>query len=679
VPRAAAALLIASASTLLVVGADRMATAIAGEQNPLQIAELKTYDWRMRRVADPRAAQKAIVLVDIDERSLRDLEPVAGRWPWPRLVHGEIVDFLARGRPSVIAYDVDFADADTRTGFDYAGAAVSGSESDKAFADSIRAAGNVILLADASYDAEVTDRAVRETGYALDVPSVIERRGVLPPPSPIADAAAALGHNLFILDPDGPLRHVVPFVRSHHRVLPALGVAAALKYDGIEPREVRIDGSRLRYRDRAMTLASRTVESSEGPNTYSWGLIDYRGPAVYESMTRHTYETYSFVDLLYSEEQLLANQRPRVDPSVFRDRIVFVGATASGLLDVFESPFASGRMPGINVHAAVADDILSSRFLEPPHVASSVAAVAGFALIVAAAAVWLPAWWAALAAVVIAAAGLWLAAALFAHGTWVVVAQPIAGMSAALFGGVAYQYFVEGREKRRVKQLFGRYVSKDVYQQLLDDPSLAGLGGQRRDMTVLFSDIRGFTTLSEAGEPEAVVGMLNEYFTRMVAIVFDHHGTIDKFVGDMVMALFGAPLDDPAHARHAVDAALDMTAALEALNAKWTAEGRPALDIGIGINTGPMIAGNIGSDAIMSYTVIGDAVNLGARLESLNKQYGTRIIISEATRERIGGGYAVRPLGEVTVKGKTRPVAVFELLGRVSAASAADAIREVRT
>ena len=202
--------------------------------------------------------------------------------------------------------------------------------------------------------------------------------------------------------------------------------------------------------------------------------------------------------------------------------------------------------------------------------------------------------------------------ALFAGGYWLNLSQPVLASSLALFGGVGYQYFVEGREKRKMKKLFGQYVSKDVCDQLVANPELARLGGHRREMTVLFSDIRGFTTLTERGQPEEIVGMLNEYFTRMVEIVFRHHGTLDKFVGDMVMALFGAPLDDPDHADHAVEAALEMLD--ELCRAQRALEGRRAvreLDIGIGINTGPMIAGNIGSEAIMSYTVIGDAVNLG--------------------------------------------------------------------
>jgi adenylate cyclase len=180
-------------------------------------------------------------------------------------------------------------------------------------------------------------------------------------------------------------------------------------------------------------------------------------------------------------------------------------------------------------------------------------------------------------------------------------------------------------------------------------------------MTVLFSDIRGFTTVTEKGNPEELVAQLNEYFTRMVDVVFRHQGTVDKFVGDMVMALFGAPLDDDGHADHAVGAAREMVRELGELNRKWAVEGRAQLDIGIGINSGEMIAGNIGSSSIMSYTVIGDNVNLGARLESLNKEYGTRIIISDATRTRLREACDIRPLGDVVVKGKTRPVAIFEL------------------
>jgi adenylate cyclase len=261
--------------------------------------------------------------------------------------------------------------------------------------------------------------------------------------------------------------------------------------------------------------------------------------------------------------------------------------------------------------------------------------------------------------------GFALAAALtlqVGRGTWIGLVEPLTAAAIALFGGVAWQYFVEGREKRRVKALFVRYVSKEVFNQLLADPALARLGGRRRDMTVLFSDIRGFTAVFEKGTPEAVVSQLNQYFTEMVDVLFRHQGTLDKFVGDMVMGLFGAPVDDVYHADHAVAAAKEMVSALDRLNAGWARDGRPTLEMGIGINSGEMIAGNIGAMTIMSYTVVGDAVNLGSRIESLNKEYGTRILISQATKDRLTTEVETRLIGEVPVKGREQHVVVYEVL-----------------
>jgi adenylate cyclase len=660
-----AGLLVGLAAATLVLIGDALFGAVSRDGlNPFDLAELRTYDWRLTHTARPDTARKDIAIVEIDERSLRSLQPNAGRWPWPRAVHSMLVDYLVRAPAKIIAYDIVFSEADTRRGFDFGGSTMSGAESDKALADSVRAAGTVILVADASYDAEIENATLPDAGYPLDVPGIYEMRGVLPPFRLLADAASGLGHNRFVLDPDGPMRHAIPFVRAHHRTVPSLGVAAALRATGIRAQDVRLDGTRLRFGDRVMPLSARHVKADDGVVSFLWAPINFRGPALLDDLKTRTYPTYSFFDLLYSEEQFLAGKKPDIDPAAFRDRIVFVGTTASGLSDVFETPFSNGKMPGVQIHAALADDILSNRFIHEAGRNMRVATVTAAAIAAGIAATMLPAWWAAAATAALLAGVSWIATRLFGGGYWLNLSQPVLASSFALFGGVAYQYFFEGREKRKMKKLFGQYVSKDVYEQLVANPALARLGGQRREMTVLFSDIRGFTSVTERGEPQAIVGMLNEYFTRMVTIVFRHEGTLDKFVGDMVMALFGAPLDDPQHADHAVEAALDMIAALGELNTQWKSEGRAELDIGIGINTGPMIAGNIGSEAIMSYTVIGDAVNLGSRLESLNKEYGTRIIISDATRERLSRPYRLRPLGDVVVKGKTQPVAIYELIGR---------------
>ena len=647
----------------LLIGVCAAATVLAlTNLEALRTVELKTYDWRLSRTADPSTARKDIALIEIDEYSLRNLQQHAGRWPWPRVLHASLIDYLNRGKPRLIVYDVLFADADLRVGFPYGGDTWSGAESDKALADTIKKAGNVILLADATFVGETTDKVdLPDQGYRLSEPGVLERRVIFPPAGALSSSAAALGHNFLSLDPDGPLRHVVPFVRTGDRAMPSLGLSAALRAAGISASDVRIDSSSLIAGDRLVPLETREVNVEGGHTQMLWSLIHFRGPAFLPDMKHRPYPHYSFFDLLYSEEQLNAGKTPDVDPAAFKDKIVFVGVTAAGLFDVFETPFAGGLMPGIQIHASVADDFLSNRVMRPESRPVRFALVAAFALATGLLAALLPAWWAAAAFALVAASFAFVATRQFAAGNWINLTQPILASSIALFGGVGYQYFFEGREKRKMKRLFGQYVSKDVYEQLVDNPDLARLGGQRREMTVLFSDIRGFTTVSEKGQPEEIVAILNEYFTRMVEIVFEHKGTLDKFVGDMVMALFGAPLDDPNHAEHAVDAALKMIRELNVLNRKWAAEGRPSLDIGIGISTGPMIAGNIGSEAIMSYTVIGDSVNLGARLESLNKEYGTRIIISEATRDALPGRYLLRPLGDVVVKGKTRPVAIFEV------------------
>jgi adenylate cyclase len=668
VRKAVAGLLIGLGAAALILASDFVLTALAGSgQSFLQSLELKTYDWRLTQTAEPATARPDIALVDIDEYSMRNLEANTGRWPWPRAVHSMLIDFLARAPAKLVVYDVVFSGGDTRSGFPFGGATWTGAESDQALADSVKMAGNVIVPVDATFEGASTGVAPRppDSGFRLEAAKPVERKVLAPPYSTLADAASGFGHNLFVLDADGPVRHTVPFVESNGVAFPSLGLAAAIRALAIHPDAVRVEHNVLRIGDRAMPLSLRRTRSAEGEQTYQWGLINFRGPALLEDLKSRPYASYAFFDLLYSEQQLLDGQKPNVDPSVFKDKLVFVGVTATGLTDAFETPFSRGSMPGMQVHASVADDILSNRFVQEASAPARIAIVVASSVAVGLVSTLVSAFWATAIVVIFMAAVGWTATLLFAGGYWMNVSQPILASSIALFGSVSYQYLLEGAEKRKMKRLFGQYVSKDVYEQLVADPTLARLGGQRREMTVLFSDIRGFTTVTERGQPEEIVGMLNEYFTRMVDIVFRYRGTVDKFVGDMVMALFGAPLDDPDHADHAVQAALEMIAELQKLNAGWKAQGRFAeLDIGVGVNTGIMIAGNIGSDAIMSYTVIGDAVNLGSRLESLNKQYGTRIIISDATRRALKGRYLYRPLGDVVVKGKTEPVAIFEVTGR---------------
>ena len=646
-----------------------LAASLLGQIDLLQTLELKTYDLRMRVVATGAGAAPPIALVLIDDHSIRQLEPAVGRWPWPRLLHGMLIDYLARGPAKVVVYDVQFSEAD-RASREILGAPWTGAESDDALVTAVRQAGNVIVAVEASSEGLVD--ATRNTQPPLDgvaslgrtwpIQGFAERRPLLTPPFPeLASAVRAVGHARLAYDLDGPARRYVPFVEVAGKVVPSLPVAAVVAATGVTPDRVSATRSMLHLGERKVPWIEQVVPDFYGPpQTVYRPLVPFRGPTMRTDGTP-TFRSYSFQDLVLAEQQLLDGQIPHLDPATFKDQIVVVGVSAEGLKDTFTTPFGEGQMSGAEFHANVIDALLGGRSIAPAAPWQRGAAVLGLTLSVAAVGTLAAPWITALATLALAGGFVWFATRVLGQGLWLPLVVPLLALGLTFLADLAWMYFVEGREKRRVKRLFSRYVSKDVFQQLLASPLEAALGGERREMTVLFSDMRGFTTLSESGEAEDLVRQLNQYFTRMVDVVFAHRGTIDKFVGDMVMALYGAPLDDADHADHAVQTALAMVRELAQLNRLWAVEGRAALDIGIGINTGEMIAGNIGSDTIMSYTVIGDNVNLGARLESLNKDFGTRILISEATRRQLKGHYDLKPLGDVTVKGKTRAVAVFEV------------------
>jgi adenylate cyclase len=592
--------------------------------------ELSTYDRRLQATQSTGDARNDLVLIEIDETSLRLLEPTFGGWPWPRMIHAAVVDFLTRGKVKSIAYDVLFVDRDLRD-----------PASDAEFVESVRRAGNVVLAAETMYEGLASDASAPATSTVATAPGAVARPQLRLPFDDLAAVAAGVGHTFLQLDPDGTARRVWPFVEVRDRRVPWLGLAANLATGGISDADLA----------RVPLL----------PPPASQMLLRFRGPYA-DAAGQRTYPTYSFIDLLRSEDLILSGAPPLVDPAEFHDKHVFIGTTAAGLKDIYPSPFGGPAMPGMQLHAAAVDDVLSQRFMRKADGRVDLLVTAGASVAAGLAAVLLPVAWAVVLVVLGGAALVLALTATLGNGVWVALVPPVLGLALATFGGTAWQYFVEDRQKRLVQQLFGRYVSPDVFTHLMADPSLARLGGQRREMTVLFSDIRGFTSASERETPEAVVAQLNEYFTVMVRVLFRHHGTLDKFVGDMVMGLFGAPVTDPHHADHAVAAARDMLRELDVLNAAWKAEGRPTVEIGIGINSGEMIAGNIGSDTVMSYTVIGDAVNLGSRLESATKEYRARILISEATRALLTAPVPTREIGPIAVKGKAQMVTVHAVL-----------------
>jgi len=642
----------------LAIAALSIAAAVALTKIPLlKTLEWKIYDLEFRQLSNAFHASQEIVMVQIDDFSLaRMAENDFGRFPWPRDTYTVLLDYFERARPRVITFDILFLEEDKSQVGDKTGRAA-----DQDLVDATRRLGNVVHAVEVNDTYASRPPKAGVQGYELGV-EVEEHQSVTLPFPALADASRFLGCSFMVLDRDGPIRRAVPFVRQGNRFYPSLSVVTAMAALDLDPTGVQMDAAGLHLGDRLIPLLAVDQEYVERIRTRHI-LVPYRGSTYADQQrTITSYRSYRFWDLFLSELQLRDGRKPEVDPVVFKNKIVFIGTTAGGLHELFQTPFGEqGKMAGIQIHASVVDGILNNSFMRRGTLSSSVLLVVISTLLVSLIGVLGGFWWSLLATAMVGFGDITIVAVAFQTGVWLPIVPTTLAILFSQFSCVAYKYFVEDRAKREVRSLFSKYVSPAVVNALIADPAKARLGGERREMTVLFADIRGFTTMSEAARAEEVLLQLNEFFTQMVELLFKHHGTLDKFVGDMIMALFNAPLDDPDHADHAVKMGLAMLEELDQLNQRWCAQGKPKLDIGVGINTGEMIVGNVGSEKTLSYTVIGDNVNLGARLESLNKEYNSHIIISEFTLAKLKGQYHTRSLGSVKVKGKARAIDIYEV------------------
>lgn len=631
---------------------------------PLQSLELKTLDWRFRTLHDRTRADTSIVIVDVDELSLDLLRGSVGRFPWPRDVWAMVVRYLSAGGARVIAFDFGFPDPD-----------LPNPKRDSAFAAEARAAGNVVQTLSFQQEFDTGGArlaAFREDGVALarltdfawpvsGLPAGEVFQGVEHPYRALLDASRAVGSINFTPDAvDGTARRVPLLYAFRGRAYPALGLAAAAVADS-----ARFRSGPARWGARSLGLGALAVPLDGGGL-----LLNWRGPYRDPKAGVETYRIYPVAQILNSYAQLASGRTPEVPLAALKDKIVFVGASGAGLFEARANPFGPAD-PGVLIHATLADNLLTGDFLTRARPAANLAAIVLAALLAGVAASFIASvWWSAAAGVGLTVAYVALTLGLFrAGGIWLDAASPALAILLTFTGGMAVNYMTEGRHKRQIREMFSKYVAPEYVAQLAEDPSKINLGGRRAELTILFSDIRGFTSISEKLEPQQVIAFLNEYLSEMAAIVKHAGGTLDKFIGDAVMAFWGEPVPHPDHADRAADCALAMQAKTAELAKRWVAEGKPDIHIGVGINTAEVVVGNIGSlDHKLDYTVIGDGVNLASRLESANKEFHTGIIVSEFTLAKLGDRFDVRALGDVKVKGKERPVAIYELLGRRAAA-----------
>jgi len=633
-----------------------------------------------------------IVIIGIDERTLQKI----GSYPFPRKNYALLINQLSAGGARVIAFDATFPTPESNSAVqaleelkrelgpspspallrkmkDLADA----SDQDALFASSLKKAGNVVLghvfLDSAraqSGDSKLAEeyfnivwaknfpqvlKVKSKDGHDFDMGQAFSQNGgtvatgVEANITKLADAAASYGFININPDPDGTLRHALLIMRYQDLdFFPSLDLQVIREYEKIPDQDIAayISENGLER----IQFGRHNIQRARNGTA----LINYTGPY-------NTYQQYSMWDVISGD----------VPPETFRDKIVLMGSTAIAVGDMRNTPFSDPVYMGVEVHANIIDNLLHSKergrgFLTRGFNEEmiDIGFILVFGLVFG---FWfgpIDPFYSTISVLATLAGFGWFVYFMFAQeGRWLSFVVPAGTLVMNYAAITSFRMFFEEREKRKIRKTFSQYLSPDVIGLIEKDPQkYIRPGGEVKELTVMFSDIRGFTTISEGLTPDELVNLLNEYLGEMTEIVFANHGTLDKYIGDAIMAFWGSPYPQEDHAIRACNCALQMVRSLEKLNAKWQVEGRPPISIGIGLNTGLLNVGNMGSAKRLSWTVMGDNVNLASRLEGINKQYHTQIVISEATYRHVRERFVCRELDKIKVKGKNQPVNIYELL-----------------
>lgn len=627
------------------------------------------YDARVR-LTMPGAGETDVVIVDIDERSIA----IEGHWPWPRDRLAALSEqLLDKYSVRAVGFDINFPEPDRNVGADVlrtlAEGPLSGNDeflqamvdvepalrTDERFADAIRGRNVVLGFVFREFAVEDGNNEIGALPEALHAKSEIEpgvtflhAKGYTGNVAVLQEAARSGGFfDNPVVDRDGVFRRVPALQRYGEHIHASLGVElarAALDWPQLELVFANDATVRNNISLEWLRLGERRIPVDHDLALY----VPYRGP--------------SFTIPYVSATDVLSG---KTDAAALRDKVVLVGTSAPGLLDTRVTP-VSEAFVGVEVHANIVDGILAQRIKYRPAYMHGAHITLLFLLAVVM--TWLlarysvvPATLGTLLLVIVLVAGNLL---LWTKADFIVpLAPPLLFVAIVFLLQILYGLLIESRGKRHLTQMFGQYVPPELVEEMDRNRQEVSLDGESREMTVLFSDVRGFTDLSEGLDPKQLTRLMNEFLTPLTRAIHEHRGTIDKYMGDAVMAFWGAPLEDPEHASNAVGAALAIVQVMERLGPEFRTKGWPELRVGVGLNTGVMNVGNMGSEFRMAYTVLGDAVNLGSRLEGLTKAYGVNIIVSEYTRDA-APEFAYIELDRVRVKGKAEPVAIFEPLGR---------------
>jgi len=605
--------------------------------------EGRTYDLRLRlrSLLGHQPPPGDIIIVSVDEKSIQEI----GRWPWKRDVMAGLIKNISRDRPRAMGVDIILSEREER-------------ESDGRLERAIKEAGNVVLaMAFVVPEGNKTAVTIQEVpdflwdSAFMEVRSVkgikwrqwaIKASSVIPPIAEFS-RVSSLGHVYTHPDMDGVIRWEVMYLSYGDDCYPSFPLQVARVALGMGMKDIVL------YGGSGIGFGKKFIPTDLSGRA----IINYRG-------RERSFDYISASDVI----------KGNVMAGTFKDRIVLIGTSALGTYDQKVTPF-SANMPGVEKNASVVENIIQNSFIRKSPGAIELVSILLTGIILGIIIPRLKA----IASVAFSVGFITLYILLGCYllvfnGLWINLVYPVSNMALISLAHTATKFFFEERRAREIRRMFSSYVSPKIVNELISHPEKARLGGERKTVTVLFSDLIGFTSLSERLAPEEVVSMLNEYLSEMVDIIFRWDGTLDKFVGDEIVAFWGAPVEQEDHAGLAVRCAINMSERLDEMQERWRREGRVVLDCGIGINTGEALIGNIGAQGKkMDYTVIGDHVNLAARVEKLTRQYGSRILITENTLRAIEpaikrgsmGHLELEEIACVRVKGREEEVRIFGL------------------
>lgn len=575
----------------------------------LERFETHTYDLRFKKLRGAISPHPDIGIIAINDKSIAEL----GRFPWSRKHYVDLIDNVKAAGAKALLMDAFFPEPENAA-------------TDQAFADSMARAGNVVLSVAYEFNRGGT---------------IVGKTGSIPV---IADAALGEGHINFHPDEDGVNRRSMLVIAEQDTTSLSLGLRGAMAGLGVD---------KVTQGSFGVVVGDRHIPT----DYFGTMLINYTGPP-------GSYPTYSFADVAGG----------RVDPAELRGKVLFMGMTALGIYDMRVTPFHANT-PGVEINATIADNIISGRFITRSGIESliDIFFIVALGIVIfgmtakVAPKLTFPAF------LLIALGYIWFANYMFIQGRWLSIVYPLLSAMLAYIVSVAFRFMTLDKRAREIRSVFSSYVSKNVVDQLVRDPQGAQIGGETREVTILFLDIKGFTSFCEDLSPAEVVKTLNSYLAALTRVIMEHDGTVDKFLGDGIMAYWGAPLAMDGHAEAAISCALALRDVSVQMAEKHKQAGSDFLTFRVGINSGEAIAGNIGlKGKKMEYTLIGDNVNLCSRIEGSGKFYGVDILASESTYRVTREKFLFRELDSIRVVGKKKPVVIYELVAAKDGEGAAE-------